>query len=625
MPGQGLQALVARSWERSLSAGLRPDQTQQGEHHHGGAVLRQTLQNSHTLLAHARPVMEFLFEQVRQSQSVVVLADHSGTLIHTLGDALFLNQAERVSLSQGASWTESHRGTNAIGTALAEGTGVEIHGGEHYLQHHEFLTCSAAPILSFNGSLLGILDVSGDQRQGHPHTLGLVNTAARMIENQLLLSDCRRQVRVRLHAQREGLGSVAEGLVVLSDTGTIIGANRAALNLLQLQVAQLGHSHWSSVADVRLENLLAAHRHGTQLPLSIRLRNGRLLFATAQSGESIAPRTVHTPEVQTVEPVRDALSLLDTGDVQWRRAADQVRRVLDKNIPILIEGESGVGKEYFARAIHDSSRRSAGPFIAINCAAIPESLIEAELFGYAAGAYTGARKSGNPGLLRQAHGGTLFLDEIGDMPLPMQTRLLRVLQERRIAPLGGGPEVAVDFALVCATHSALRAESDQGHFRGDLLYRINGLTLRLPSLRERTDFAALVHKLLAELEPGLSVQLSDAVLESMQRYAWPGNLRQLASVLRTACAMLGAQESLLDWTHLPDDIAEELRALPSAGPVPAADPRPAPLALGTPHNLEQLSRALVRQALEASGGNVSQAARSLGISRQTLYKKMKLS
>jgi transcriptional regulator of acetoin/glycerol metabolism len=627
LPDSGAQPLLLRSWERSRAAGLQPEQAVRTDAHSSAADLRQTLQHNHSLLAHARPVMEFLFEQLRHSQNVVVLADHKGTLIHTLGDATFLHQAQRVALTSGASWREEHRGTNAIGTALAENQAVAIVGAEHYLNGHAFLTCAAAPIVSAQGDLLGILDVSGDQRQGHPHTLGLVNTAARLIENQLLLADCKRLLRVHLHTQPEGLGSVAEGIVVLSDAGLVVGANRAARALMQLRATEVGHCHWSSLADVQLPDLLAAHGRGAQLPLSLRQRNGHLLYARAQPGEAVLPRANHLSTAETwnpVLPLADPLSQLDSGDLQWRRAADKVRRVLNKPIPVLIEGESGVGKELFARAIHDSSQRMDGPFVAINCAAIPEHLIEAELFGYAAGAFTGARKEGSPGLLRKANGGTLFLDEIGDMPLSMQARLLRVLQERSVSPLGGGPAVAVDFALLCATHSQLRAASGLGQFRDDLFYRINGLTLRLPALRERSDFAALASRLLAEFNPGAGVRLDGDVLEKLRGYHWPGNLRQLSSVLRTASAMLAPGETVLGWQHMPDDLLEEL-ALAAHHPPQAKTHAVAPL-ITTPadtRSLDQLSRQLVRQALEQSGGNVSLAARTLGISRQTLYKKLK--
>jgi len=616
LPGHTLHPLVERSWQRSLAAGLSPDRPVPSDTHQSGTALRETLQYNHHLLAHARPVMEFLFEQVRHFQNVVVLSDKQGTLVHTLGDPLFLNKTARVALALGASWNEAHRGTNAIGTTLAEGAGVEIHGAEHFLQPHEFLTCAAAPILAYDGSLLGVLDVSGDVRDGHPHTLGLVRTAAHLIENQLLLSECKRQVRVHLHAQAEGIGSVAEGIVVVSDSGWIVGANPKGLALLHMHRQQLGTTHWDGVVADRLHDLLGLRRMTARHPMPVRLHNGRTLFARADAPEPIA---VHAPvpDIETIEPQHDALSALDTGDAKWRQAASKARRVLDKSIPVLIEGESGVGKEVFARAWHDSSLRQKGPFVAINCAAIPANLIEAELFGYQAGAYTGSRKDGSPGLLRQAEGGTLFLDEIGDMPLPLQTRLLRVLQERRVSPLGDGASVPVDFALVCATHANLRRNSGTGDFREDLFYRINGLTLRLPPLRERSDLDALIQKILRQCQPTGKLQMAEDVLAGLHAYPWPGNLRQLHTVLRTATAMLGPDEQTIGWNHLPDDLVEELLEAPGpAQSTPPATPEAAP------QNLQQLSKVLVQQALDRNAGNISQAARELGISRQTLYKKM---
>jgi transcriptional regulator with PAS, ATPase and Fis domain len=260
--------------------------------------------------------------------------------------------------------------------------------------------------------------------------------------------------------------------------------------------------------------------------------------------------------------------------------------------------------------------------VAINCAAITESLIEAELFGYAPGAFTGARKEGSPGRLRDAHGGTLFLDEIGDMPLPLQTRLLRVLQERAVTPVGAGKAVPVDFALVCATHCKLREEAEKGTFRSDLYYRINGLTLILPALRERTDFGPLTASLLKTLSPEQHVSVAPEVLSRMAQHPWPGNVRQYASMLRTACAMLEPGERSIDWQHLPDDLAQDLMA-PAPPSVPKAAANAAP---GEPRpgsqNLQEMSHAAIRQALESSRGNISLAARTLGISRQTLYRKM---
>lgn len=613
-PDEGVDAHVARSWRRSLAAGLLPAGRVLETEHASGTGLRDTLAGNHDLLSHSRPVMEFLFEQVRHSQGMVILADQRGMLMHTLGHADFLSKADRVALSCGASWHEQHRGTNAIGTALVEASGVEIHGAEHFFDRNDFLTCTAAPIMSARGELMGILDISGDQRSGHPHTLGLVSMAASMIENRLVISSCRRHIRLHLHAHLEGIGTVAEGIIVLSGDGWIVGANRAGLALLHLAPVDLGATPLARTMDVRLDELLSRHKRRPGQPTQVHRLDGMTLYVQVHvdNVELCAAPSASVNKISAT-PV-DALTRLDTGDLRWRSAADKARRVVDKPIPLLIQGESGVGKELFARAVHESGPRREGPFVAINCAALPENLIEAELFGYAPGAFTGARREGGLGRLREAHIGTLFLDEIGDMPLTMQTRLLRVLQERQVTPLGGGRPVDVDFALICATHCKLREMADQGRFRSDLYYRINGLTVQLPALRERTDFQALTLRLLANINPGRNICLAADVLARLSQHPWPGNLRQYAGMLRTASAMLDPHEDCIGWSHLPDDVVEELTtAAQVVTTAMAGDPS---------HNLEALSRVTIRQALESSCGNISQAARRLGISRQTLYRKL---
>ena len=621
---------LARSWRRSMAAGLAPTGRAAADLPSPGE-LREAMACNHSLLTHSRPIMEYLFDQVRHSHSVVVLADRAGMLMHTLGSPGFVDKAERVALTCGASWHESHRGTNAIGTALAEGTAVEVHGGEHFLERNSFLTCAASPILSATGELLGILDISGDHRNGHAHTLGLVSTAARMIENRLLVATCKRNIRLHLHREPEGIGSVAEGIVAVSADGWIVGANRVALTQLGLHMGDVGATPLAQVLDVRLDDLLSHHHRRPQQPQALRLRAGALLYAQVQLDAAAWPaaRVVRgMPGTHAAnESADDALARLDTGDARWRAAADKARRVVGKPIAVLIQGESGVGKEVFARALHASGPRRAGPFVAINCAAIPEHLIESELFGHVAGAFTGARKEGSLGRLREAHGGTLFLDEIGDMPLPLQTRLLRVLQDRSVTPVGAGHAVPVDFCLISATHCQLLQAAEQGRFRHDLYYRLNGLTVQLPALRERTDFAALTEQLLADLatEQGLPhpVQVAPDLLQRLAAHPWPGNLRQYASVLRTACAMLAEDEDQLGWEHLGDDIVQALQT--AAPPVftklaGLANPRPVPAAEVL--SLQELSSAAIDQALQSARGNVSQAARQLGISRQTLYRKL---
>ena len=609
-PPEIIDARIARSWQRSLAAGLTPIGRLAEVDQLSGNELRQLFARNHDLLAHARPVMEYLYEQMRHSHSMIILADRRATLMQTLGDVDFRTKAERVALSVGSSWQEHYRGTNAIGTAVAEAKRVEINGGEHFLERNGFLTCAAAPIMAADGSLLGVIDVSGDQRSRHPHTLGLVGIAARMIENRLVVADRNHPIRMHLHAYPEGIGTLAEGIVTLSDEGRIIGANRTGLSMLRLSPLDLGEIHLSSRVDAAFEVLLGRHWHRPAQATPIQLRDGSLLFARlymehGTRAVSCVRRTDSAPD--------DALAALDTGDARWRNAADKVRRIAGKPIALLLHGESGVGKEYFARAVHDSGPRRAGPFVAINCAALPENLIEAELFGYTAGAFTGARRDGCRGRVREAHGGTLFLDEIGDMPLPMQTRLLRVLQEREVTPLGGSKSVAVDFTLICATHRKLRDDVDRGTFRSDLYYRINGLTVTLPALRERSDLQVLTERMLMEIDPERRITLTPSLFAQFARYSWPGNLRQYSNVLRTACAMLDVDEDCIDWAHLPEDLMEELTELPQAAVDTAR----------IPQNLKELSMAAIRQTLEECRGNISRAARQLGISRQTLYRKLK--
>ncbi|HZX27472.1 MAG TPA: sigma-54-dependent Fis family transcriptional regulator, partial [Telluria sp.] len=575
-------------------------------------AVQRAAERQHELVLHARPVMEYLHSQTRDSGSMVILADDRGVLVHTLGDADFVDRAERVALAPGASWAEHHRGTNAIGTALAEGGPVAVHGAEHYLERNGFLTCAAATVCAPDGRLLGVLDISGDQRGRHPHTFGLVRAAAQMIENRLFDARHGEALRLRFHPLAEGIGTIAEGVVALSDDGWIMGANPAGLALLGLRPADLRAVPITQVLQLKLDDLVDWGRRRGGEALRTARSDGSRLHVRVEPGR--LARRVHVAQPQE-QRVDDALARLDTGDARLRAAIDKARRVLGKPIPLLLQGESGVGKELFAQAWHASGTRRGQAFVAVNCATLPESLIEAELFGHAPGAFTGARKEGSAGRIRAAHGGTLFLDEIGDMPLAQQARLLRVLQEREVVPVGGAQPVAVDFVLICATHRDLKAEVAAGRFRADLYYRINGLALLLPPLRERADFNALVARLLDEFAAGTTLDLEPELERAFAAYAWPGNLRQLANVLRTACALLDPDESRIGWQHLADDLCADLRQQPPA--IAAQSELPA-----TDH-LQTLSDAVMERAIAASRGNMSEAARRLGVSRNTLYRRLK--
>ncbi len=620
-PPGALQERIANSWQRSLRAGVQPVGRVQTYDPLTGSEMRQVLSRSEDLIAIARPVMDYVFEQI--------LANPQSTLLHTLGDAPFLNKAERVALRSGAIWTEEARGTNAIGTALVEGAPLRVEGAEHFLEANGFLTCAASPIFSPQGQLLGVLDISGDQRQSQAHTLGLVTTAARMVENRWLLARHQRDWRLHFHTQAQGVGSAAEGILALSPDGSLLGGNRVAMQAFKIAAADWGSVTWGDISPQPLAQLLAPGGQQSEAIHSVALHSGRTVFArlVLSKNELLArTRRLLVPDfIQSAAPAAtvDALAQLDTGDATWRNVADRARRSFGKGIAILVQGESGVGKELFARALHDSSARRSRAFVAINCAAIPEHLIEAELFGYESGAFTGARRDGQIGRLREAQGGTLLLDEIGDMPLALQTRLLRVLQDRSITPLGGGKPQPLDFQLICATHHQLRDAVAQGRFRADLFYRINGLALQLPALRERSDREAITRKLLAQFNPQHAVHLHPDVAAAMAHYPWPGNLREYANALQTASALLDEGEQVIGWGHLSDDLAQELLryregAPPAAAPVCA--PEPASLPAG---DLKSLSHTAITQTLQQCRGNVSQAAKLLGISRQTMYRRLK--
>lgn len=613
LPPQLVQPQLARSWMRSWQAGLQPCGRLPGAPHASGPQLARALELQREFVALAQPVMEFLAEQTQDTESMVILAGPDGLLLRALGDLQFASRAERVALRPGAIWQEQYRGTNAIGTALADAQAVVVHAQEHYLERNGFLTCAAAPILGPGGNLQGVLDVSGDHRGYHPHTLGLVRSAARMIEHRLFEARHAGEwpgLRLRLHAQPEGIGTLTEGLLAVHENGRLAGANATALQMLGLRWADLPATPLEAVLAQGLPQLVD---WGTRAPGAARLvhtREGRALWVRVEAARA-SPVAVHRPAAPAVAaPSADALAALDTGDAAMASAIARARKLAGKPIALLLQGESGAGKEVFARAVHDSGPRQGRPFVAVNCAALPENLIEAELFGYQRGAFTGALREGSPGRIREAHGGTLFLDEIGDMPLPLQARLLRVLQDRQVVPLGGGQPVAVDFALVCATHRNLSEEIQAGRFREDLFYRLNGMTLRLPALRERADLAQLMAQELRRLVPDREVQVAPELLARLRGYRWPGNLRQLASVMRTACALLEPHETVIGWEHLCDELAAQLRETAPCAPEEEAD-------------LRTLSRLAVERAVAQSDGNLSEAARRLGISRNTLYRKLK--
>ena len=394
------------------------------------------------LLTHAAPVMEMLFEQIVNTESMIVLTDAQGTILHSIGDDEFLARAGKVALAPGVNWAEQSKGTNAIGTAVVEERPTLVHAGEHFIHANSFLTCSAAPIVDPRGNMLGVLDVTGDQLSYHQHTMGLVRMSARMIENHWLSEDYGNRLRLHFHMRPEFIGTLLEGIIVVGGDGRILGANRSALDQLDISGAALRMHTITSLFETTIGAVIDHFRSPIPVPMRLTMSSGRQFHASARfngplrsvmagfegarDATSSAPRIDGATAAASAPPSARAsvddesarrtrlsgLHYLSTGDAQVEAMVTKVQRVLNKEIPLMILGETGTGKELLARAVHQDSDRARQPFVAVNCASIPESLIEAELFGYEDGAFTGARRKGATGRILQANGGTLFLDEM---------------------------------------------------------------------------------------------------------------------------------------------------------------------------------------------------------------------
>ncbi|WP_368644342.1 sigma-54-dependent Fis family transcriptional regulator [Castellaniella ginsengisoli] len=564
------------------------------------------------LLHAAEPSLEALGALADAAHNVVLLADASGLILHERGSRSFQDKARRVALQPGVSWAEPLRGTNAIGTALHDGRAVRIHGAEHFLACNSILSCHAAPIFSATGEILGILDLSGPADAMRDYVLALVQRMARGIADQILGESPLRRLDFRLGQGPEDGG---HALLLLDDDARIAGANEAALHALDADWERLIGTPCAQWIDGPLHTRDAPlHRHDGR-PLT-----GRLIApprmparpASAPPAPRPAPSASLRPEARPL-PAPDAVSA---------PLLDQAVRALDAGLAVLLCGETGTGKEVLSRHIHARSTWRDGPFVAINCAALPEHLVESELFGYEPGAFTGARREGARGLLRQAQGGVLFLDEIGDMPLALQTRLLRVLQEREVQPLGSDKRVPLSFGLVSASHQNLKALVAQARFRADLYYRLQDMPLQLPPLRDRHDLAAFID----EAYGALGGRLAADARHALARHNWPGNYRELFSVLRRLRCQHPEPVPVMAGS-LPVDIGQPADAAPTApadGPGHAAEPDHPPGARPNPGTgLRALERHAIEQALQACQGNVSRAARRLGIHRSTLYRKLK--
>ncbi|QXI20942.1 sigma-54-dependent Fis family transcriptional regulator [Pseudomonas iranensis] len=597
-------AIVQTSWQRCRAFGL-DHQSAPAFDQLPAAGIARLLDCHHSLVQTThQEVLPYYENILSNSNCLIMLADNQGQVLTSWGTQRFIEPNLARGFQAGASWMERSSGTNAIGTALACEQAVHIEHDEHFLKANRFMTGSAAPIFDAERKVIAVLDVSSDSYLPPSHTLGMVKMMSQTVENRLILNLFHGQhFQLTFNTGLNNLDSQWAGLLIFDESGQVLSANRRADNLLGVRLSRV------SVESLFKVSLLELINQPEGLPFALQT-SGRNRF------QCLLKRPKQTPVQARVFVAEDkpasasaiSLNSLHFGDSRVEKAVRQAERLLEKDIPLLIHGETGVGKEVFVKALHQASSRQKQAFIAVNCAAIPAELVESELFGYEKGAFTGANQKGSIGLIRKADKGTLFLDEIGDMPLPTQARLLRVLQERCVQPVGSSELFPVDLRIISATNRSLREQVQLGRFREDLYYRIGGLTLELPPLRERSDKQALFKRLWEQhREPTQWAGLSPEVLELFEKHPWPGNLRQVSSVMQVALAM--AEEQPVRPEHLPDDFFVDLEM----EPVETA----APLGLDL-NDVEALNR-----ELKAAGGNISHLARRLGVSRNTLYKRLR--
>ncbi|NPU85982.1 MAG: sigma 54-interacting transcriptional regulator [Syntrophaceae bacterium] len=625
---------ILRSWQRCRADGLDP-RSGTVPSRLTEAEKKNTLRENRVLIEAARPFLEGLSRLISGLQMVLFLTDRNGFILDAIGEGEIWEYCRQNNAVAGNCFSEANFGTTAPSLALKLGTPYQIVAEEHYLQVIHLASCAAAPIHDKHNNVIGTLDITStyESAQKHPHTFGMIVAAARAIENQLRVTEELRALEIASHYLRSAMETMVDGLIILDEKGDITHINRAAEKILAVRSGEArGKNIRGILNSTEILAAVATNRplDDHEIFLGKPDRRERCLLTL---NPIVGPDSRNVGSLIVLREFKKIQSLVKQVagfDARYRfpdirgtgrgirKTIALAKRVAETGSNVVICGESGTGKEMLAQSIHNHGPRATGPFLGLNCSAIPNDLIESELFGYEAGTFTGALASGKPGRFELANGGTLFLDEVNGMSLDMQAKLLRVLEERKFLRLGGKHCIPLEATIIAASNRSLEEEVENGNFRSDLYYRLNVVEIVIPPLYERKeDIEILIGYFMEEIGNRLKKDVTEITPEAMEylkNQPWPGNVRQLKNWIERAITLSeGSVLSLEDFSREHDGG----RAVRMKKSEPVHKQKMYSI------RLTDVENSMIRTALEESEGNVSGAARKLGISRDTLYRKMK--
>lgn len=583
-----------------------------------------TEENNELILA-AVPIMNKIYDFVKGSNFFLILTTKDGCILNVIGDEEILSEAFSFKMIPGAYMDEKNMGTNAMGTCLVERKPLQVSGKEHFVTVYHRWTCSASPIMDANGDIIGALDITGYNESVHLHTLGIAVAGAKAIENELACNNLNWKLNNEKIQSDILLNSLLMGIIVVNIDGSIVKINDFASNLFGYNKDEIAKinldnliKNWEDILKTILESNqpfkddvdVLSNKNQLQLNLiAYPLKSQKnttniiLVFNEVKKQRKMMNKILGRQAIYTFDKIIGK-------NTDFINVINYAKKIADSRSNILIMGDSGTGKELFAQSIHNYSKRAGEPFIALNCGAIPRNLIESELFGYEEGSFTGAKAKGNPGKFEIANGGTIFLDEIGEMPLDLQTRLLRVIEEGTVSRIGGSNERVVDVRVIAATNKNLNQEVEKGTFRKDLYYRLNVLPLRLPNITERKDdIKPLIEYFMDKISRKLNkkkVFISEESMIKLMEYDWPGNVRELENYV----------ELVINTEFVPD-----INDLYAKNNVRQDNNMNAP-SCNLP-TLKESEKEHIIKVLNSTSNNISQTAHILGIGRNTLYRKLK--